>query len=209
MPSFPLPGSRAELLQRQASYAEAELLCQAVERKTLAPEHLHFGYDADTRPLLSMYLSSGFLTSTTSCLLQPNATFQGKYKEVDSLYVRAAAINEAALGPQHPRVAVDLNNQAGLLYRQGMYNEAEPLFKGSLAVFEKVCGPDHPEVATSLHNWARVLESQGKHNEAIPLLETAYSIRRTRMWKHHQYTTDTQTGLERVRQHVREQDSNY
>ncbi|CAN0556165.1 unnamed protein product [Ectocarpus sp. 12 AP-2014] len=86
-----------------------------------------------------------------------------------------------------------------------MYKEAEPLFKGSLSIFEKIYGPDHPEVATSLHNRARVLESQGKHNEAIPLLERACSIRRTRMGEHHQYTTDTQTGLERVRQHAREQ----
>lgn len=44
--------------------------------------------------------------------------FQGKYEEAEPLYRRASAINEAAYGPLHPRVAADLNNRAGLLSAQ-------------------------------------------------------------------------------------------
>lgn len=40
--------------------------------------------------------------------------FQGKYEEADPLCRRALAINEAVLGPQHPRVASALNNWAEL-----------------------------------------------------------------------------------------------
>ena len=54
---------------------------------------------------------------------------------------RALAISEKALGPEHPDVAISLNNLA-LLYRaQGRYAEAEPLLKRALAISEKALGP--------------------------------------------------------------------
>ena len=40
---------------------------------------------------------------------------QGKYDEAEPLYVRAMAIDEKVYGPDHPEVATDLNNRAGLL----------------------------------------------------------------------------------------------
>ena len=36
---------------------------------------------------------------------------------------RALAIDEKALGPDHPDVAIDLNSLAGLLYAKGDYAE--------------------------------------------------------------------------------------
>ena len=43
---------------------------------------------------------------------------QGKYAEAEPLYERSQAILEKALGPEHPAVAVELNNRAGLLESQ-------------------------------------------------------------------------------------------
>lgn len=40
-------------------------------------------------------------------------TFQGKYEEAETLYVRSLAIDEKAYGPDHPKVAIGLNNRAG------------------------------------------------------------------------------------------------
>ncbi|CAN0523111.1 unnamed protein product [Ectocarpus sp. 8 AP-2014] len=40
---------------------------------------------------------------------------QGKYDDAEPLYVRAIAIGEKVLGPEHPDLAVWLNNRAGLL----------------------------------------------------------------------------------------------
>lgn len=40
-------------------------------------------------------------------------------------------IREQVLGPDHPDVAVSLNNMAQLLNGQGRYAEAEPLYKVS------------------------------------------------------------------------------
>ena len=51
---------------------------------------------------------------TFFCLSLP-FTFQGKYEEAGLLYKRSLAIDENVHGPDHPDVARDLNNWAGLL----------------------------------------------------------------------------------------------
>lgn len=48
----------------------------------------------------------------------PSVLAQGNYNELGPLYERAIAILEAALGSDHPHVAVGLNNLAGLLCKQ-------------------------------------------------------------------------------------------
>ena len=70
---------------------------------------------------------------------------------------RSLAIQEKALGPNHPDVAMSLNNLAVLYGDQGRYADAEPLYKRSLAIKEKALGPDHPDVAESLNNLAELL----------------------------------------------------
>ncbi|WP_052734469.1 MULTISPECIES: tetratricopeptide repeat protein [unclassified Methanosarcina] len=48
------------------------------------------------------------------------------------------------LGPQHPDVAITLNNLAILYYYTERCNEALPLFKCSLKIFESKPGSAHP-----------------------------------------------------------------
>jgi tetratricopeptide (TPR) repeat protein len=72
---------------------------------------------------------------------------EGKYSDAEPLCMRALAISEKALGPDHPDVAKSLNNLASLYRNQGRYGEAEPLYKRALAITEKALGPDHPDVA--------------------------------------------------------------
>lgn len=43
---------------------------------------------------------------------------QGKHEVADSLYQRAIAIEENASGPDHPHLAVTLNNRANVLQEQ-------------------------------------------------------------------------------------------
>ena len=85
---------------------------------------------------------------------------QGRYAEAEPLYKRALAIREKALGPDHPDVALSLNNLAFLYDKQGRYADAEPLYKRSLAISEKALGPDHPDVATSLNNLAALYSNR-------------------------------------------------
>ena len=57
---------------------------------------------------------------------------------------RALAIDEASYGPDHPNVAIDLNNLASLLWATNRLGEAEPLMRRALAIDEASYGPDHP-----------------------------------------------------------------
>ena len=79
---------------------------------------------------------------------------QGRYSEAIPLAQRTLTIREKSLGPDHPDVAVSLNNLAELYRAQGRYADAEPLHKRALTIREKALGPDHPDVALSLNNLA-------------------------------------------------------
>ncbi len=50
---------------------------------------------------------------------------QGRYAEAEPLYKRSLAIDEKALGPEHPAVATSLENYAALLRKTGRGAEAE------------------------------------------------------------------------------------
>jgi tetratricopeptide (TPR) repeat protein len=63
--------------------------------------------------------------------------------------LRALAIREKTLDPQHPDVAQTLHNLASLYRVQGQYDTAEPLFKRALAIWEKWIR--NPEVARNLN----------------------------------------------------------
>ena len=80
------------------------------------------------------------------------------------------AVKEKALGPDHPEVALLLNNLALLYQVQGRYADAVPLYKRALAIREKALGPDHPDVAGSLNNLAELYRAEGRNAEAERLL---------------------------------------
>src|SRR5262249_9741218 len=63
--------------------------------------------------------------------------YRAQYAEAEPLYKRAIAIDEKALGPEHPDLATWLNNLAELYRNQGKYAEAEPLYKRAIAIDEK------------------------------------------------------------------------
>jgi CHAT domain-containing protein/Tfp pilus assembly protein PilF len=101
---------------------------------------------------------------------------QDRYAEAEPLYKRSLAIDEKALGPDHPNVATALNNLALLYKVQGRYAEAEPLYKRSLAIREKALGPDHTNVATALNNLASLYQEQGRYADAEPLYKRSLAI---------------------------------
>ena len=57
---------------------------------------------------------------------------------------RALAIDETSCGPDHPDVAIDLNNLAQLLQATNRLAEAEPLMRRALAIDETELGPTIP-----------------------------------------------------------------
>ncbi|MEM6783578.1 MAG: tetratricopeptide repeat protein, partial [Bacteroidota bacterium] len=109
----------------------------------------------------------------------------GRYAEAVPLAREALAILEAALGPDHPDVALSLNNLAFLLRATGDYAGARPLLERALAIRETALGPGHPRVATSLNNLAGLLEATGDYVGARPLYERALAIRETALGPGH------------------------
>ena len=88
--------------------------------------------------------------------------------EAEPLYRRAVTIDEASLGPDHPKVAIDLNNLAGLLGATNRLAEAEPLMQRMAVIFFKFqrdTGHKHPYADADHHNYEVLLSELG-HDEA-------------------------------------------
>ena len=83
-------------------------------------------------------------TSTLNILEDkaPALEKEGKYKEAAENWEHFIELAEKKLGPDHPDVALGLNNLASLYQDQGKYSKAEPLFIRSLAIYEKALGPN-------------------------------------------------------------------
>jgi len=69
---------------------------------------------------------------------------KGDYAKAESLASRVWQSREA-FGPEHPDVAIAVNNLAALNERSGDYKGAEKLYLRALAIYEKKFGPKHPE----------------------------------------------------------------
>ena len=81
----------------------------------------------------------------------------GDYAEARELFERALAINETALGKDHPRLAENLTN-IGILHRRTSDLEAaQAALERALRIHERAFGPDHPKVAYSLSHLIDVL----------------------------------------------------
>ena len=89
---------------------------------------------------------------------------------------RALAIDEKGYGPEHPNVAIRLNNLAQLLKDTNRLGEAEPLMRRALAIDEKGYGPEHPNVAIDLNNLALLLLDTNRLGEAEPLMRRGLII---------------------------------
>ncbi|MBW8035331.1 MAG: tetratricopeptide repeat protein [Planctomycetes bacterium] len=104
---------------------------------------------------------------------------QAQYNKIEPLLRRLLSINEASFGPDHPDVALSLNNLAQLLQDTNRLDEAEPLMRRALAIDEASFGADHPAVATRLNNLASLLQDTNRLDEAEPLIRRALAIDET------------------------------
>jgi tetratricopeptide (TPR) repeat protein len=95
----------------------------------------------------------------------------GHVAEAVPLAQRVLAIDEKALGPDHPNVATALGNLASLYQAKGDYERAEPLYQRALAIYAKALGAEHPAVATSLNNLALLYTAKGDYGRAIKQME--------------------------------------
>jgi tetratricopeptide (TPR) repeat protein len=119
------------------------------------------------------------LTTPTSSLMNRLGGYlhtRCQFQEAERLYRRALAIDEASYGPDHPTVAVRLNNLAELLRATNRLTEAEPLYRRALAIDEASLGPNHRDVATCVNNLAELLHDTDRLTEAEPLYQWALAM---------------------------------
>ena len=90
--------------------------------------------------------------------------------------MRALAIREQQVGPQHPDTASSLNNLAALYSNQGKYEQAEPLYQRALAIRERQLRPQHPDTANSVWWLATLSERQQQYEQAASFYQQALSI---------------------------------
>jgi tetratricopeptide (TPR) repeat protein len=98
------------------------------------------------------------------------------YTAARAAYERALAIDEKAFGPDHPQVAIFVNN-LGLVYQAlGDLPAARAAFERALAIDEKAFGPDHPNVARDVNNLGLVYNALGDLPAARAAFERALAI---------------------------------
>jgi tetratricopeptide (TPR) repeat protein len=80
------------------------------------------------------------------------------------------------LRPEHPKVAICLNNLAGLLSDTNRLAEAEQLMRRALEIDEASYAPSHLDLALRLYNLAGFLCRRNRFAEAEPLYRRALAI---------------------------------
>jgi tetratricopeptide (TPR) repeat protein len=101
---------------------------------------------------------------------------RGQFRGAEPLMRRALAVVEQSYAPDHPNVAVYLNNLAQLLQDTNRMAEAEPLMRRALAIDEQSYGANHPGVARDLNNLASLLQVTNRMAEVEPLMRRALAI---------------------------------
>ena len=105
-------------------------------------------------------------------------TGAGAITEVEGMYRRALAIQEKALGPEHPATANTRNNLGVFLSLRGDFAQAETLHRAALVTMEKVFGAQHPDTAAVLTSLSFALDRQGKLADAESSYRRAIEISR-------------------------------
>jgi hypothetical protein len=95
---------------------------------------------------------------------------QGNFAEAESLYERALAMKEKALGPDNADVGVCLIDLAEVYRKQGKYAEAELLRRRALAIDEKALDPTRHDQLAVLY------KAQRKYPDVEPLYKSTLQL---------------------------------
>jgi tetratricopeptide (TPR) repeat protein len=120
---------------------------------------------------------------------------KGLYPQAEPWLRSALDIGEVAFGPEHPEVAIYLNNLAQLLQATNRLGEAEPLLRRAMCIDEASSGNEHPKVAIRLSNLAMLLKNTNRLGEAEPLMRRAVDILEKSLGLYH---PRTQIGRENL-----------
>jgi len=90
------------------------------------------------------------------------------------LYEEILQILESELRPQHPDVAITLNNLAELYRHLGEYEKALTFYQRTLDIREKMLGPQHPDTVSTLNGLAELYRMMGHYDKELPLYQKVF-----------------------------------
>jgi len=119
--------------------------------------------------------------STERLLNQTGLYLKGRaqFAEAKDMFERTLAIGEAAYGPDHPTVAVGVNNLGSVLQALGNMEGAKKMYERALAIDEAAYSPNHLDVAIDVNNLGGVLQALGDMEGAKKMYERALAIGET------------------------------
>jgi non-specific serine/threonine protein kinase/serine/threonine-protein kinase len=112
-------------------------------------------------------------------------TYLEDYDAALELYGEALDIQRAALGDDHPEVAVTLENMGGVYFRQERYDEAIAQLHQVLDIRRRMLGEDHEAVARTTFNLAMCTLDSGDPEAALPLFRASVAGARRNLGADH------------------------
>jgi tetratricopeptide (TPR) repeat protein len=101
---------------------------------------------------------------------------EGNVAEAQRAYRRAVALKEKALGPDHPDVALSLNNLSDELLAGGDARAALEPNSRAIAIVTQAFGPESGQLGRLLSNRGEVLNALGRSREALPLFDRSLQV---------------------------------
>lgn len=99
----------------------------------------------------------------------------GRWRELEKLTRRRAAIEERTFGPEAAVTVASWSWIGQALVRQDREAEAEPFYRRALETNRRTLGEAHPQTLLALTNLAGVLERLGRFGEAEPLRRSLHA----------------------------------
>jgi tetratricopeptide (TPR) repeat protein len=112
-------------------------------------------------------------------LLRNLAVYYSESKQLGaahSMFQRVLVIDDAVYGPEHARVAMDLDNLAAVQIRMGEFGKARASIERALALIEGAYGPAHPDVARAFGNLGHAQLRLGELRDARASFERSLAI---------------------------------
>ena len=87
-----------------------------------------------------------------------------------------SAIRERVLQPEHPDIAMNLQNLTLVATSRARYAEAEQFQNRAMALYQKALGAEHPAIVLCLSTLATIYYQQGRYAEAEPIYKQALAL---------------------------------
>ena len=102
----------------------------------------------------------------------------GDYAKAEAGFRQALALRTNLFGPNHPEVALSLNNLGNALWRQRQLAEAEAAYREALAIYRRQPHRDEARLAGTLGNLGNFYAVQERFAEAESMYRDALALQR-------------------------------